>query len=236
MLDNTILSNFGGMQKHSLTHILNPDDQNDDNLQTNMLEHSHYYTHKQFADVCKENDNSLLILSLNTQSIKAKFDQIKIFIKSLENTCKIGAICLQETWLSMGEDLSYLNIENFNFITSGKKCSEHGGLGIYLHKSYKYRELKNPFKSTNFKSQFMVIQNPILKEKTILGNIYRSPNNYVNQLEEFSNEINLVLHTFKNNKQDIVIGGDFNIDLLKINEKHSVSNFLDMIVSNNFLS
>ena len=55
----------------------------------------------------------------------------------------------------------------------------------------------------------------------ILINIYKPPkdnNNNIN-IDTFISEISAVLHTFSNSKANIIITEDFNIDLLKINNR-----------------
>ncbi len=43
----------------------------------------------------------------------------------------------------------------------------------------------------------------------------------------------ILLNLDKNNK-DVILAGDFNIDLLKINQKHIISKYFDMLTSNSF--
>ena len=68
----------------------------------------------------------------------------------------------------------------------------------------------------------------------IIGNIYRPPRdpneNYMQFLNEFTSIISLIDKT----NSDIIIAGDFNINLLKINEKNIVGEFFDMLISNSF--
>ena len=79
------------------------------------------------------------ILSLNIQSINAKFDQLQLMLRNLhEQNCEFSAICLQETWLSDSSDISHLLLDNYNLISQGARISSHSGLGIYLHKKFSY--------------------------------------------------------------------------------------------------
>ena len=52
--------------------------------------------------------------------------------------------------------------------------------------------------------------------------------------KSFTEELALTFQTFKDRNYDIIIGGDMNIDLLKIKEKEFVNNFFDMILSSGF--
>ncbi len=42
---------------------------------------------------------------------------------------------------------------------------------------------------------------------------------------EFIRELYPILNTFKNNKNEVIIAGDFNSDVLKINDKHISETF-----------
>ena len=59
-----------------------------------------------------------------------------------------------------------------------------------------------------------------------MGNIYRPPRdlnvNYKQFIDEFSL---LLLLTFDQNNSEVIIAGDFNINLLKINQKEIFSEF-----------
>ena len=72
------------------------------------------------------------ILSLNCQSLNAKFDQLQIFINYLKTHgfC-FSAICLQETWMDNDSDLSLFQIPGYTCISNGRSCTQHGGLIIY---------------------------------------------------------------------------------------------------------
>ena len=68
----------------------------------------------------------------------------------------------------------------------------------------------------------------------LLGNIYRPPRDILLNYKSFTEELALIFQTFKYRNYDIIIGGDMNIDLLKIKEKDFVNEYFDMIVSSGF--
>ncbi len=51
---------------------------------------------------------------------------------------------------------------------------------------------------------------------------------------EFINEFELILITLKTNNNEVIITGDFNIDLLKIKEKQVFSEYIDMLTNHSF--
>ena len=85
---------------------------------------------------------SIIVLSLNCQTLNAKIDQINIKLQQLKsNGHEFCAICLQEIWLSEDSDISLLKIDGYTFIPQGKICSAHGGMAIYLSSKYKLNSI-----------------------------------------------------------------------------------------------
>ena len=76
-----------------------------------LLQNSPYIDNVEFKDLLRELPNSFKILSLNCQSLNAKFQMLKTYLDQYNNPSNvIDAICLQETWLAAGSDLSLLQI------------------------------------------------------------------------------------------------------------------------------
>ena len=92
------------------------------------------------------------ILSLNCQSLNAKFDKLSLLIEELRlGKFKFSIICLQETWLAEGTDFSLLQIPNYNCIFQGYRCSQHGVLAIYVNKQYEFETYTLPIQSNLLK-------------------------------------------------------------------------------------
>ena len=123
------------------------------------------------------------------------------------------------------------SIENYNLISQGKQCSSHGGLAIYLHEKYNLKTVPSPIISEIFESQFIEISEVNRNRHThiLLGNIYmyRPPRDILLNYKSFTEELALTIsfQTFKDRNYDIIIGGDMNIDLLKIKGKDFVNEY-----------
>ncbi len=65
-----------------------------------------------------------------------------------------------------------------------------------------------------------------LAKPIMIGNIYRLHRELVENYTELINEFTPVLAGLENNKNEVVITGDFNADLLKINGKNQLVNIL----------
>ena len=105
-------------------------------LQLNDVRHSPYISDDELFQQRVNCKNGLSILSLNCQSLHAKFDYIKLLIdKFVHNNCSLQVVCLQETWISSGTDLSPYIIPGYHLISTPHYASSHGGLVIYLVKN-----------------------------------------------------------------------------------------------------
>ena len=89
-------------------------------------------------------------------------------------------------------------------------------------------------KSNIWESQFLEITYQTMTKTIILGNVYRPPKdineNYQTCIDEFANK----LVYLNNNRNEVIIAGDYNIDLLKINDKPILSEYFDTITSHGF--
>ena len=129
------------------------------------------------------------------------------------------AFCLQETWLKKDADLALFQIPGYQYISKGKTCSQHGGLVTYLHENFVSTEINKNSDSLIWEGQFILVKDIESNEEIILGNIYRPPfdNNGRENVRIFIEELNPIISHFNKSCRDIVITGDFNINLLHVN-------------------
>ena len=75
-----------------------------------------------------------------------------------------------------------------------------------------------------------------MTKNIIIGNIYRPPkhNNNNTTMRRFIDEISPVLNDLQRQSCDAVLAGDFNIDLLKMNERQLYGEFFDLMLSSSF--
>ncbi len=84
----------------------------------------------------------------------------------------------------------------------------------------------------------MIIQvkkGELLNKPIIIGNIYHPSRDIVEKYSEFTNEFALVLDTLETMNSEVIISGDFNIDLLKIADKEVLAEYFDMFTSHSFI-
>ncbi len=145
-------------------------------------------------------------------------------------------MCVPETWLSDEDDTSAFEIECYKMIPQGSSDSTKGG-GVIVYLLGKY-EFEHKSKLTGYESwegQNIYIRNENTLNKGInLINIYRPPNNLVDKCNEFIKEISPEIKKLESSKNEAIIAGDFNLDLLTLNEKNVTSDYFDMLTINSF--
>ena len=123
----------------------------------------------------------------------------------------------------------------YNFISKIRKLNpQRGGVGIFIHNNLKYTE--KDFSQFHKDGNFEIVGIDIKELKILLIAIYR-PNGHVNSnTQEFINTLELTLKHIRSTSKDrhVIISGDFNIDLLKV-DNPQVRDLTDILVTEGFL-
>ena len=197
---------------------------------------SPYVDESTLKSVIKLKQSDFKIISLNCQSLYAKIDNLKIFLRNLDNQhVSIDAICLQESWLSDHSDLSLLELDGYQLISVAKHCSAHSGLVIYLNNKYQYKVLNIHEQSNLWDGQFVKISGILHNKSITVGNIYRPPNDIKENYKTFYEELTQTLATLNKSRLEVIIAGDINIDLLKINTNLYANDFFHTLVAQSFI-
>ena len=201
---------------------------------TTLFTNSPYYDNDGALELLRAKTDYFTILTLNSQSLNAKFLQLKAYVDFYKShNIYFSAICLQETWLSDDADTSLLQLDDYNLIARGKRCSEHGGVAIYLLKHFNFTVLSVP-DSNNFDGIFISISSPRMSKTVIVGNIYRPPRTNVDAMRSFTEDVTVLCNNFRIHN-NVILVGDFNIDLLKLADNHHVCNYFETLISNSFI-
>ena len=127
-----------------------------------------------------------------------------------------------------------ISIPGYEFIFEPTETS-FGGTGFYLKDNLDYILRKDlQFNSPgNFESMFIEIQFP-QKKNLIVGCIYRHPSSSIS-ISNFSNiYLEPILQKISSENKQCVLMGDFNVDLLKLNEHNDSTTFFNNLSSHFF--
>ena len=129
-----ILRNIGGKSKNNLKKKSN--NFTDTDFEIDTFIESPYFDIDSLREQLKPHTKKFSVLSVNIQSINVKFDKLLTLITYLnENNFMFSAICIQESYLKQGQDISFFQIPGYDIINQPKVCNEHGGLITYLKKN-----------------------------------------------------------------------------------------------------
>ena len=115
---------------------------------------------------------------------------------------------------------------------AGKTNSSKGGLIMYVDQHINYELLMHLNTYTNWEGQLIQVNGGGLTQTFTIGNIYRPPRSLNEKYNEFVNAFSMVISSLKNNqKQNLILAGENNINMLNINEHEHCSNCFDMLTS-----
>ena len=143
-------------------------------------------------------------------------------------------IDISETRLKKNQETTTnIQLENFN-IEHEPTEAVNGGVLLYIKKTVSYKLIPDLmiYKKRDLESVFIEIIQKNSKNM-IVGCIYRHPRMQHNEFNEkylkpFSEKL-------VSENKEVILLGDFNIDLLKCDSNKNVSDFLDIIYSTNLV-
>ena len=202
---------------------------------------SKYHTEDTFCDFV-DNSTNLNIVSINIQAIQSKFNDLKSFLDHIESRKKrIDIILIQETY-RFNPDLH--NLRGYTLFADIRPTGNGGGCCIYVNENFVCKKitLENSFIPHIIETTITQVEIPDFG-KIIAVSCYRPP--YSPFLRHTPSELfNLVIDHLSNlmNKLEvyncpIIIGGDFNINLLDTYDGNNVAatQFTDTMVSYGFI-
>ena len=165
-----ILNQFVDIDTLALENIIDPNDGTDDEM--SLMKPSQYYTIDNLP-VNMSNSSKFNVISLNAQSINAKFDILLTFLEvARQQNITLHVICIQETWVDEKSDLSLYQIEGYTCISQGKRCSSHGGLITYVDSKFNTSVMDIKINSPIWEGLFVAIQDIETEKEIVVGNIY----------------------------------------------------------------
>ena len=229
----------------------------DDEADVVTLLDNQYYTETDFCEFVKDSNlsktDNLIILSINIANLFSKLNSFKAFLQNISNDGpKPDIITVVETHINEttnhGLDSTTLSniIPGYQFFHKGRKNKRGGGIGIFVSNDINAEPKlcdatarKLGFIEEQFENLVVKIPDCIScgfhgrKKDLIIATIYRQPN--YNNLENFQNCIETLLSCIDKPKNEIIITGDMNLDLLKYENHLPTSKYLDTMTEHQLL-
>ena len=187
------------------------------------------------------NNSNLSVISINIQSLPAKFNELSDMLSQFNQAnFNPDVLCLQETWQI--SDPSLFNLPNFqNIILNTRSNARGGGVGIYVKNDLVFSVLTqhSVFLERIIETLFIEITTEDNK-KLVIGSIYRPGTKnpgmtFTEQFSQFSDTLSGLLSDLGSIYDNVYIFGDFNLDILKLDENKFISEYIDTLFSHGFL-
>ena len=124
-------------------------------------------------------------------------------------------------------------------LCANRRISAHGGLIIYVHDDFAFKELNATLPIIH---TFMFFESLIVEvwrkscefQKYTIGNIYRLPLYTSDDLTKFIDEYKQLLYKLRLRSKTVFLCGDYNRDLLKIDSNEKFSTFMKTLLQSDF--
>jgi exonuclease III len=174
------------------------------------------------------------VLHQNINGLITKCDIFAVCLDDLqEKGMRIDVMCLTEHNMKT-EDIAYLNFPNFKIAACFARNNRNGGSCIMVRHGLDFSVIDN-FSQYCMPNVLETCAIELVEHKITIVSMYRVPKseNSAYYYNVFYSKLDDILHGLtRNNKNKIIICGDFNIDVLA-NSKYSLE-FQDIILSHNF--
>ena len=233
---NSFMYNAGLTDSNSLTHLINrisPELENE----VDLIEQSNYYDDTTFGHTF-QSSMGISMVSLNCQCLNTKkVDALKLFLSSMNSdTSPISCIVLQETWCDSLVDMSFFSLPNYNMVSKPTRISAHGGLIIYIHDSFQYKQIDIIDDSPHFENICIEVWNKYAHfDKFLICDIYKPPSGTTEHLVDFTNKFTQWAAAINEKSKKSYLCGDFNINLLQIQTNQHFNQFYDSLTSTGFI-
>ena len=225
---NPFSTNSNGKTYLTLNSNLDPD-QNYYNQIITHVESCDYHDEDTFKCLTKDSkDDEFSLLHLNIRSILNKFDDLKAYLNSLEYNFSV--IGLSETWLNQNNCTDF-PLPCYHYIGKVRNNKHGGGVGLYVNCSYQFRERDDLAVNIDDLIESQFIELTTKPKNTLVGIIYRPPNSKIDQFIECLTEM---LQKLDLQNKKCYLMGDFNLDLLKIDENQYTKDFINQMFSSAF--
>ena len=182
-------------------------------------------TFNQYSGLFGLENDKLFSLYFNIRSIPSNLE----YFKAEFNYSIFDTISFSETRLTADIEALY-KLDEYNHFFNNRN-SRGGGVAIYARKFLSPEFITNlSIVTSSIETVFIKL---VKRGKTyIYGNVYRPPNS---NIQNFLNEMSRILDELTTYSScTVTIGGDFNLDLFKIDENRAILDYYSLFVSNNY--
>ena len=173
------------------------------------------------------------IFHSNVNGLESKFGNLHTFLAGATSQMDVVAITETSEHIDHGF-LSNIDMEGYKLFNTATKSSK-GGAVLYVNNDFdSFERVDLKMQNDLLEAVWIEIKNS--KSKNIVcGCIYRHPKRLNKDLDDFNKYMDSTLDKLVKEKKEVYICGDFNIDLLKLNEIDTHMDFYTLLSSHGLL-
>ena len=197
-----------------------------------------YFEIDEFYESIKNLRERFSVLSLNIRSFPNKIDQFQDMLHEISNeNFYFSTICLQELW-SIPDNVK-VSLDGYHDLESVLRGGGRrgGGVGIFVHSNYKYDIIHELSKIEDGHESIFVKVFINQNQYKVIGSIYRPPSGNIQNFNDWINDLlaNFETNSEFKNAEEIILSGDFNINLLNHKDHIPTNEFFNSLISSSFL-
>lgn len=154
--------------------------------------------------VFKYKSAGLNICLINAGSVFPKVDQFRRIFE----TSTAHLVIVPETWFKSYRSNASIALEGYDILRNDRIARRSGGVAVYIRKGIKTKVIKS---SVGLRSEYMFFEVIFPNYKILFGAYYKAPD--VDEIDEFD----AVVAELSPSYADVIVLGDFNENLLRIN-------------------
>src|SRR6218665_2657550 len=168
------------------------------------------------------NMNLSSIMHINCRSIRSKINDLDLLL----HQTLVKYLALTGTWLCEGT-AHLLNIPGYKMVSKHRAVGIGGGVALLVREDIVFNILDSELvpKHSSYEG-ILIIVHQQKGTYLVIGAMYRPPGQHVPQ---FNEELNNLLHILVKNNRRIILSGNFNIDLIKVNNHEPNLEFLNIL-------
>lgn len=188
-----------------------------------------YYNIESINRDLNPNHCNLSLFHFNARSLNRHANDVIDYLATLDHHFNIYGFT--ETWFKCNENANLVDLEGYTAINCNREGRTGGGASLFVDNNIEFTIRDDlTIKCDNCDSVFIEINSPQAR-KSIIGVIYR-PETVI--LDSFFSDVARVFDIINKEHKMSYVMGDYNIDLLKHGSNNKISEFVNLIYSNNF--
>ena len=170
--------------------------------------------------------NSLSVLHINIRSMQENFEKFQEFFKTLK--FNFSAVCISETWCDSLDSTKNSNYRLYGYKSfhQTRDSRKGGGLCSFLRNTISYK-IRSDLNMNSDAIECLCLEISTKKSKDVILSLNYRPLNVDTTL--FEKHMKNILSKNNATKKEVILIGDFNINLLDFDKKERVQSFVNLM-------